>query len=97
MVKDDGEVFLSNNVGGRNMKKDKQYCIGCHDDFYNGNNEMGIPECWGFKSAKVVSRFSIGWWIPQDNKDNFSKVTTHNCHKEPGRYGYYEKIPSHLS
>ena len=78
------------------MKRDKQYCVSCHDDFYNGNNEMGIKECWGFKSAKVVAKFRIGWWTPQDKKENFTKVTTHNCHTNTGAYAFYDKLPKHL-
>jgi len=78
------------------MKGKKEYCIGCHDNFYNGNNDMGIKECWGFERAKTVTRFRIGWWAPMDNKDNFWKVTTNDCHKEPGRYADLEKLPAHL-
>lgn len=28
------------------------YCFGCNDNFYNGNNPYGIQECWNKKSAK---------------------------------------------
>lgn len=73
---------------------DKVYCVGCGDNFYNGSNDMGIKECWNFKSAKVVNRFRIGWWTPQDRKENFTKVTTFNCHKEIGRFAFYDKLPS---
>ena len=80
-----------------NMKRDKKYCSGCDDNFCNGNNSMGIRECWGFKTAKVVSKYMIGWWIPQNRKENFTKVTTHSCHSETGRFAYYDKLPSHLN
>jgi len=78
------------------MKGKKEYCVGCQDNFYNGNNDMGIKECWGFEHAKTVTRYCIGWWTPMDNKDNFWKVTTNDCHKETGRYAYLDKLPSHL-
>jgi len=78
------------------MKKDKRFCIGCDDNFYNGNNPMGVKECWLFKSAKVATRYMIGWWTPQDKKENFTKVTTHSCHREIGRFAYYDRLPSHL-
>jgi len=59
-----------------NYKKLK-YCIGCKDNFYNGNNQYGIKECWLLKNAKVV-------WIPKSRyyKINFIKkgnIRTLNC------------------
>lgn len=78
------------------IKKDKKYCVGCDSDFYNGNNPMGIKECWSFKTAKVVKRLAIGWWTPMDKKENFYDVITHNCHRESGRRAFLEKLPSHL-
>jgi len=76
--------------------KDKKYCIGCDDNFYNGNNPMGVKECWSFKTAKVKVRYCIGWWTPQDKKENFFKVPTHTCHTETGRCAYYDELPKHL-
>lgn len=78
------------------MKADMKYCIGCDDNFYNGNNGLGVKECWNFKSAKIVSKYRIGWWTPCDKKENFCKVTTHSCHKESGRTAYFDKLPEHL-
>jgi len=79
------------------MKGNKEYCIGCHDNFYNGNNDMGIKECWNLKCAKVVKKWCIGWWTPMDKKENLWQVTTNNCHCEPGRYAYLDKLPAHLA
>lgn len=33
-----------------------KYCIGCRDNFYNGNNPYGIKECWLLKSARLKWR-----------------------------------------
>ena len=35
------------------------HCIGCENDFYNGNNPMGIKECWHLKKAKIVWRKEV--------------------------------------
>ena len=35
---------------------DKKHCIGCRDNFYNGNNPYGIQECWSLKSARLIAR-----------------------------------------
>lgn len=40
-------------------KSKKQYCKGCKDNFYNGNNPYGIKECWNLKDAKVVKRKEV--------------------------------------
>jgi len=37
-----------------NNKKSRRMCHGCNDDFYNGNNDYGIKECWSFESADVT-------------------------------------------
>ncbi len=78
------------------VKKDKCFCVRCHDNFYNGNNDMGIKECWRFNRAKVVSRYRIAWWTAPDSKERFTKVTTLDCHKETGQYEFCETLPKHL-
>lgn len=77
-------------------RSDKKYCSGCDNNFYNGNNPMGVKECWCFKTAKVVTKYMIGWWILQDKASNFSKITTHSCHTETGSFAFYDKLPEHL-
>lgn len=37
----------------------KKYCAGCRNDFYNGNNDLGVPKCWSFKAAKVIWRKAV--------------------------------------
>ena len=39
--------------------KKLKYCSGCREDFYNGNNDMGIKECWHLKSAKLVLKKEV--------------------------------------
>jgi hypothetical protein len=36
-----------------------KHCSGCRNNFYNGNNDMGIKECWSLKSAKLTKRLLI--------------------------------------
>ena len=76
------------------MKRDKKHCIGCDQNYYNG---IGAKECWNFPKAKTMVMYCIGWWTPQDRKENFMKVTTHTCHTEAGRFAYYNKLPEHLT
>ena len=35
---------------------DKKNCVGCEDNFYNGNNPYGVKQCWAFKEAKIIWR-----------------------------------------
>lgn len=74
----------------------RKYCSGCRENFYNGNNALGIKECWNLKSARIVTRYKLGWWTRPESKDVFQKVKTLSCHKEPGRYAFFEELPAHL-
>ena len=74
-------------------KKDKALCAGCRNDFYNGNNQLGVQECWSFKSAKVCTRYKLHWWTAPTVPGAFTKVTTLSCHHAPGKYAMYEKLP----
>ncbi len=38
---------------------DKSHCIGCTDDFYNGNNPLGVKECWLLAKAELAPRILI--------------------------------------
>ena len=76
--------------------RDKKYCVGCNNNFYNGNNPLGVKECWSYRTAKAVTKYRIGWWTPQDKKENFSMVKTHDCHTETGIAAFYDKLPAHL-
>lgn len=75
------------------MAGDRKYCSGCRDDFYNepGNSTRG--QCWNLKSAKVVTRYRIGWWTAPTERGAFTKVTTNSCHYATGRYAHYDKLP----
>lgn len=57
------------------VKKSKELCSGCRENFYNGNNQYGIKECWYYKSAEVVKKgvyFSLNDIKP-------TMTTTLNC------------------
>lgn len=72
----------------------KQYCRGCRDDYYNqpGNSTSG--ECWALKTARVVTRYRIGWWTRPTEPGAFTEVQTLDCHYATGRYAHYDKLPS---
>lgn len=55
-------------------------CVGCHNNFYNGNNPYGIKRCWMLDSAKPVKAKFVGIddrppWDTQPIED------TLNCHR----------------
>ena len=70
------------------------FCAGCSDDFYNGKNSLGVSECWALESAKVCTRYRLGWWIEPTVPGAFQKVRTLECHHAPGHYAHYERLPS---
>lgn len=63
----------------------KQHCAGCHSDFYNGHNDLGVTECWSFKDAKLVLRKEI----PVDQRPPWTQDAQllPNCYSRP-RYVY---------
>jgi len=64
---------------------DKKHCCGCRNNFYNGNNDLGVRECWSFGDAKIIWRKEVHYdqRPPWDQK----AIRKPNCyHKE--RYVY---------
>lgn len=57
------------------MKKTKQLCDGCHNDYYNQTREDG---CWSFRTAKRVQKVRVGTW--QDPPYVWQPVDTLDCY-----------------
>lgn len=77
----------------------KSHCSGCRDNFYNGNNPLGIKECWNLKTAKLVRRYRIYYWTPMDKASNFTEVRVFSCYHDLSNghgYAYLPDIPRHL-
>ncbi len=72
---------------------DLKYCIDCRDDFYNGKNDISVPECWKFRKAQVVTRWKLAWWTNPDEPGAFTEVVTHDCHRETGRFAFEKELP----
>jgi hypothetical protein len=34
-------------------------CIGCENNFYNGNNTYGVKECWSLDTATIVKKKKV--------------------------------------
>lgn len=42
---------------GRLSTEDKlKHCAGCRNNFYNGNNSLGVTRCWSLADAKLILR-----------------------------------------
>lgn len=37
----------------------KSDCEGCYDNFYNGNNDLGVIECMRFSTGKMIVQKKI--------------------------------------
>lgn len=70
-------------------------CLHCRDNFYNGNNSLGVSQCWMLKGARLVKRWRIHWWTTPTTPGAFTQVKTYNCHHETGQYGFYKDLPTH--
>lgn len=73
---------------------DKSKCIGCYNNFYNGNNNLGVSECWSLKTAKMQTRFRISVNSPMGTRGNYVKVRKPSCYRENG-YVHIAAIPSY--
>ena len=41
-------------------KREKlRHCAGCEQNFYNGNNPLGVQECWSLDGAKLIWRKEV--------------------------------------
>lgn len=67
-------------------------CVGCTENFYNGNNSIGVSECWMLKSARVVKKWRIGYWDSPTIPGIFQQVKVLNCRHEKG-YALYTQLP----
>ena len=50
------QVLKELRGGASTSKMSKANCVGCRDNLYNGNNDVGVKECWNFKDAKIEKR-----------------------------------------
>lgn len=61
-------------------ERKRMLCVGCRNDFYNGNSNLG---CWNFDDAKIVQRKKIGLWdVPPWTHQPEVKVLS--CRDEQG-------------
>lgn len=61
--------------------KRRKYCGSCRDDFYNGNNPMGVTECFMLETAKPIRMkfVHVDQRPPWNNKPEW---TLDCCHRE---------------
>lgn len=76
------------------MAKDKSKCSGCRNNFYNGNNSLGVSECWSLADAKLKTRYRLPRNVPVNKKGAYVKVRVYNCYHETG-YAYFDSIPNY--
>jgi len=63
-------------------KQKRVMCAGCRENFYNGNNPLGIAECWNLASAKIVMKR----FVAMDQRPPWTNppVKTLSCFRKPG-------------
>ena len=57
-------------------------CVGCYENFYNGNNTVGVKECWNLESAKLVMKKKVG--IDDVPPWNHTPIKCLSCYHETG-------------
>lgn len=62
----------------------KSKCSGCENNFYNGNNVMGIQECWYLKDGYLQKRWRISVFDRMDKEENYTEVNIPRCFTQKG-------------
>ena len=85
------------DVRGKAMTPEKttELCRGCLDDFYNGNNSLGVKECWSLKAARPATKYEIGTWTLPTQPGAFHEIKVYNCWRPDPRSGisHYDELP----
>ena len=58
-------------------EKQRKYCGGCYNDYYNG---QGAEKCWSLKDAKVVKKKFVH--VDQRPPWTQAAVWTLSCHRK---------------
>jgi hypothetical protein len=74
----------------------KSDCSGCEDNFYNGNNDLGVKECFRFRGQgnRVKKRYRIDYNTPTNIREAYQEVTCPTCYRKKG-FAYMDKIPAY--
>ena len=75
------------------MKGKLEYCAGCREDHYNQPGNSTTGRCWNLDTAESVTRYKLAWWTAPTESGAFAEVKTNSCHREPGQFAFYEKLP----
>ena len=79
----EGADFWKVEASGKVSKEEAlKYCVGCYENFYNGNNTIGVKECWNLKSAKLVMKKKVG--IDDVPPWNHTPIKCLSCYHETG-------------
>jgi hypothetical protein len=71
------------------VQKTKSMCVGCYNNFYNGNGAEG---CWDFPSAVVKTRYQIEVCTRPTEAGAFTKMETLSCYRKSGVV-FYNELP----
>lgn len=74
--------------------KDTKLCCGCRNNFYNGNNDLGVKRCWSADKAEIVTRFTLSINTPMHIKEAYRKEQLPSCYKRQG-YVHLDQIPDY--
>jgi len=71
-----------------------EHCSGCRNNFYNGNNSLGVARCWSLESAKLVTKYELSKNCPMNIREAYFKCKKPSCYHSTG-YVYLDSIPSY--
>lgn len=72
-----------------------KHCQGCRDNFYNGNNDLGVSQCWAFDpKKKLTTQYELSVHTPMNIKCAYLKVRKPPCYHQTG-YILLREIPDY--
>ena len=73
---------------------DVRHCSLCVNNFYNGNNPMGVQRCWLLDTAELKPMYRISVNAPMGVRANYERVQAPSCCHQIG-YIHLDAIPEY--
>ena len=64
VIEEDGKEFqwgveYFDKINSLSLKEKRKLCVGCEDNFYNSNNNLGIENCWSLEGSKLCKKKEV--------------------------------------
>lgn len=72
-----------------------EHCHGCHNDFYNGRENIGgSRRCWNAKTARMMKRYRIYYMTAPTEPRAYTEVRKPSCYHQVNSYVFHNSLPN---